>query len=125
MSARKPTRIADTPNLPTLPTIRNYFAMMAEGQGEEIRRLKRESIGKSTGKPVKKRSDTTVPDPWLLHPIRHVEARDRQTAGGKDTRSAAKRVPKKISEKEIPRTVIPGKGRPSQVTCNGSARVAL
>jgi len=56
-------------------------------------------MGKSIGEPVKKRSDKAVPDPWLLHPIRHVEARDRQTAGGKDTRSAAKRAPKKSAKK--------------------------
>ncbi|MGA3319009.1 MAG: hypothetical protein ABSC64_21545 [Candidatus Korobacteraceae bacterium] len=27
---------ADTPNLPTLPTIKDYFAMMAEGQAKRF-----------------------------------------------------------------------------------------
>jgi hypothetical protein len=87
MAPRKLVQITDTPNL---PTIKDYFGMMAEEQAEDIRRLKQEATGKNSGQPAKQPADEAAPDPWLLHPIRPAKG---------TTSSATKKAPKKTAKK--------------------------
>ena len=100
MSPRKLVQIADTPNL---PTIKDYFGMMAEEQAEDIRRLKQEVTGKNSGQPEKQPADEAVPDPWLLHPIRPAKGGAKRGAKG-TTRSATKKAPKKTAKKATKKT---------------------
>jgi hypothetical protein len=95
MPPRKLVQIADTPNL---PTIKDYFGMMAEEQAEDIRRLKQEATGKNSGQPEKQPADEAAPDPWLLHPIRPAKGGAKRGAKG-TTRSATKKAPKKTAKK--------------------------
>jgi hypothetical protein len=96
MSQRKLVRIADTPGL---PTIKDYFGMMAAGQAEEIRRLKLQSAGKSPKKSAKPPTDKAVPYPWLLHPTRRTKTRGGKAAGNDGTRPAAEKAPKRSGKK--------------------------
>ena len=95
MAPRKLVQITDTPNL---PTIKDYFGMMAEEQAEDIRRLKQEATGKNSGQPEKQPADEAVPDPWLLHPIRPAKGGAKRGAKG-TTSSATKKAPKKTAKK--------------------------
>jgi hypothetical protein len=97
MSPRKSSQIADSPSL---PTIKDYFDMMAEGQKNDIRRLKQAAAGKNSEQPNRRPADGAVPDPWLLHPIRRskVAAKPR---GKSAARSAAKEVPEKATKKAV------------------------
>jgi len=96
MSPRKLVQIADTPNL---PTIKDYFGMMAEEQAEDIRRLKQEATGKNSAQPEKQPADEAVPDPWLLHPIRRTRRSAAKPSARSTARSAAKKAPKKAAKK--------------------------
>jgi len=96
MSPRKLVQIADTP---ALPTIKDYFGMMAEEQAEDIRRLKQAAAGKNSGPPEKQPADNAGPDPWLLHPIRPAKRAAAKRGAKGTTRSAAKKAPKKVAKK--------------------------
>ena len=91
MSPRKLVQIADTPNL---PTIKDYFGMMAEEQAEDIRRLKLAATGRNSGPPEKQPTDKLVPNPWLLHPTRR-----KRSAKKRGAKSASKKAPKKAAKK--------------------------
>jgi len=96
MSPRKLVQIAD---LPTLPTIKDYFGMMAEEQAEDIRRLKQTAAGKNSGPPEKQSADNAVPDPWLMHPIRPAKRAAAKRGANGRTRFASKKAPKKAAKK--------------------------
>ena len=96
MPPRKLVQIADTPNL---PTIKDYFGMMAEEQAEDIRRLKQGAAGKNSGPPEKQSADNAGPDPWLLHPIRPAKRAAAKRGAKGTTRSATKKAPKKVAKK--------------------------
>ena|ERR1035437_461780 len=96
MSPRKLVQIADTPNL---PTIKDYFDMMAEEQAEDIHRLKQEAAGKNSGQPAKQPADEAAPDPWLLHPIRRTRRSAAKHGANGSPRSAAKKAPKRAAKK--------------------------
>jgi hypothetical protein len=82
MSPRKSSQIADSPSL---PTIKDYFDMMAEGQKNDIRRLKQAAAGKNSEQPNRRPADGAVPDPWLLHPNTPVQGGSK--AQGKKRRA--------------------------------------
>ncbi|MGB8771127.1 MAG: hypothetical protein WCC92_16025 [Candidatus Korobacteraceae bacterium] len=96
MSPRKLVQIANTPNL---PTIKDYFGMMAEEQAEDIRRLKQAAAGKNPEQPGKPPSDKAVPHPWLLHPIRRTKRSAAKASANSATRSAPKKASKKAAKK--------------------------
>ena len=96
MSPRKLVQIADPP---ALPTIKDYFGMMAEEQAEDIRRLKQAVAGKNSGPPEKQPADNAVPDPWLMHPIRPAKRAAAKRDANASTRSASKKAPKKAARK--------------------------
>jgi hypothetical protein len=96
MSPRKSLRIADTPEL---PTIKDYFGMMAEEQRDDIRRLKRAVSGKKSEQAAKPLTSKAVPNPWLLHPIRLAKGSTAKPSGKRPARSAAKKAPKKATRK--------------------------
>jgi hypothetical protein len=95
MSPRKLVQIADPPNL---PTIKDYFGMMAEEQAEDIRRLKLAATGRNSGPPEKQPTDKPVPNPWLLHPTRRKPSAKKRGANG-STRSTSGKAPKKAAKK--------------------------
>ncbi len=95
MSPRKLVQIADPPNL---PTIKDYFGMMADEQAEDIRRLKLAATGKNSGPPEKQTTDKPVPNPWLLHPTRRKRSATKRGANGR-AKSASKKAPKKAAKK--------------------------
>jgi hypothetical protein len=95
MSPRKLVQIADPPNL---PTIKDYFGMMAEEQAEDIRRLKLAATGRNSGPPEKQPTDKPAPNPWLLHPTRRKRSAAKPGANG-STRSASGKAPKKAAKK--------------------------
>ncbi len=99
MSPRKLVQIADTP---ALPTIKDYFGMMAEEQAEDIRRLKQVAAGKDSAPPEKQPAGNAVPDPWLMHPIRPAKRAAKRGATGRArsaSKKAAKKAPKKAAKK--------------------------
>jgi hypothetical protein len=96
MSPRKLVQIADPP---ALPTLKDYFGMMAEEQAEDIRRLKQAAAGKNSGPPEKQSADNAVPDPWLMHPIRPAKRAAAKRGAKGTTRSAANKAPKKVAKK--------------------------
>jgi hypothetical protein len=96
MSPRKLVQTADTPDL---PTIKNYFGMMAEEQRDDIRRLKQEATGKNSGPPKTRASGRAAPDPWLLHPIRHAKGPATKPGAKSTAPSAAKQTLKKAAKK--------------------------
>jgi hypothetical protein len=96
MSPRKLVQIADPP---ALPTIKDYFGMMAEEQAEDIRRLKQAAAGENSGPPEKQPADNAVPDPWLMHPIRPAKRAAAKRDANASTRSASKKAPKKAAKK--------------------------
>ena len=93
MPHRKLVKIGDTPKL---PTIEEFFKVMAERQREEIQKLKAEIAGHpSTGENFSHPADprTPVPDPWLLHPVRVKRAAAKKPSAKKKPaakKSAAK-----------------------------------
>jgi hypothetical protein len=89
MSPRKVVQTADAPDL---PTIKDYFGMMAEEQAEDIRRLKQAAAGKNSAPPEKQKAGNPVADPWLMHPIRPAK-------GSAAKRGAARFAPRKASKK--------------------------
>jgi hypothetical protein len=95
MSPRRVVQIADAP---ALPTIKDYFGLMAEEQRDDILRLKQAAAGKNSGPPEKQSADNAVPDPWLLHPIRPAKRAAKRGANGR-ARSASKKAPKKAAKK--------------------------
>jgi hypothetical protein len=96
MSPRKAVRITDPSEL---PTIKDYFGMMAEEQAEDIRRLKRAATGKKSGYPKRPPADKAVPDAWLMHPVRRTK-KSAAKSGAKNTkRSIAKKASKKGQKK--------------------------
>jgi hypothetical protein len=98
MSPRRLVQIADTPNL---PTIKDYFGMMAEEQAEDIRRLKQAATGKNPEQSEKPPSDKAVPDPWLMHPTRRTQRSAVKASANRATRPAAKRAAKKSTKKAL------------------------
>jgi|ERR1035441_5299451 hypothetical protein len=96
MSPRRVVQIADAP---ALPTIKDYFGMMAEEQAEDIHRLKQAAAGKNSGPPEKQPADNAVPDPWLMHPIRPAKRAAAKRGAKGTTRSAANKAPKKVAKK--------------------------
>ncbi|HEY9139991.1 MAG TPA: hypothetical protein VIN93_03820 [Bryobacteraceae bacterium] len=100
MPPRKLVQIADPP---ALPTIKDYFGMMAEEQAADIRRLKQAATGKNSGPPEKQSADNAVPDPWLLHPIRPAKRAAAKRGARGTTRSASKKAPKKAAKKSAKR----------------------
>ena len=96
MSPRKLVQIADPP---ALPTIKDYFGMMAEEQAEDIRRLKQAVAGKNSGPPEKQPADNAVPDPWLMHPTRRTKGSAAKRGANGRTRSTSKKAPKKTAKK--------------------------
>ena len=101
MPPRKLVQIADTPNL---PTIKDYFGMMAEEQAEDIRRLKQEATGKNSAQPEKQPADEAAPDPWLLHPIRRTRRSAAKPGSNSTTRSAPKKAARKAAKKAAKKT---------------------
>ncbi len=77
--------------------------MMAEEQRDDIRRLKQEATGKNSGPPEKQPAHKAVPDPWLMHPIRHARRSAAKSTGKATARSASKKASKKAAKK-APRT---------------------
>ena len=99
MSPRKLKQAADPPEL---PTIKDYFGMMAEEQAQDIRRLKHAAIGKKSGDAKRPLADKPVPDAWLMHPVRH--AKKAAKSGTKNTeRSILKKASKKAQKKTAKR----------------------
>lgn len=98
MSPRKHLQNTDPPGL---PTIKDYFGMMAEGQRDDILRLKHEAMAGNTVVPGKQASATAIPDPWLMHPIRSPRHSSAELAGAARSTSkyAAKKAPKKAVKK--------------------------
>jgi hypothetical protein len=96
MSPRRVVQIADTP---ALPTIKDYFGMMAEEQRDDIVRLKQAVSGKNSGPPEKQPADNAVPDPWLMHPIRPAKRAAAKRGASARARSASKKAPKKAAKK--------------------------
>ena len=96
MSPRKLVQIADPPNL---PTIKDYFGMMAEEQAEDIRRLKQAAAGKNSEQLEKPPTDKAVPNPWLLHPTRRTKRSAAKPTGKSTAQSASKKAPKKAAKK--------------------------
>jgi hypothetical protein len=94
MSPRKLVQIADPP---ALPTIKDYFGMMAEEQRDDILRLKQAASGKKSGET--QAMDNAVPDPWLMHPIRPAKRAAAKRDANASTRSASKKSPKKAAKK--------------------------
>jgi hypothetical protein len=95
MAPRKLAQIADPP---ALPTIKDYFGMMAKEQAADIRRLKQAAAGKNS-QPEKRPADNPVPDPWLLHPIRPAKRAAAKRGANGGARSASKKAPKKAARK--------------------------
>jgi hypothetical protein len=96
MSPRKLKRTADPPKL---PTIKDYFGMMAEEQAQDIRRLKHAVIGKKSGDAKRPPADKPVPDAWLMHPVRRAK-KSAPTSGAKNIkRSTSKKASKKAQKK--------------------------
>ncbi len=98
MSPRKAVRIADPPEL---PTIKDYFGMMAKEQAEDIRRLKHKAAGKKPADPKKPPTGKAVPHAWLMHPTR----RTKKSAPKSEAKNTKRSIPKKAS-KEAPKKAI-------------------
>ena len=75
--------------------------MMAKGQRDDIRRLKRAATGKNSEQPQKQPNNMAVPDPWLMHPTRRTKRSAKATAKS-PARSASKKAAKKVA-KETPK----------------------
>jgi hypothetical protein len=98
MSPRKPKQITDAPEL---PTIKDYFGMMAKEQAEDIRRLKHEAAGKNPGDPKKPPAGKAVPHAWLLHPTRRTKVAQGKPGTKSSTRSAPQTASKKAAKKTV------------------------
>jgi hypothetical protein len=54
-----------------MPTIREFLEKMADEQGKDIERLKREALGTERRRQRREsQSDEISPDPWQFHPVR-------------------------------------------------------
>jgi hypothetical protein len=54
-----------------MPTIREFLEKMADEQGKDIERLKREALGTERRRQRREsQSDEITPDPWRIHPVR-------------------------------------------------------
>jgi len=54
-----------------MPTIREFLEKMADEQGKDIERLKREALGTERRRQRRESpSDEISPDPWQIHPVR-------------------------------------------------------
>jgi hypothetical protein len=54
-----------------MPTIREFLEKMADEQGKDIERLKREALGTERRRQRREsQSDEILPDPWQIHPVR-------------------------------------------------------
>ena len=98
MSPKKLTQIADAPEL---PTIKDYFGMMAKEQAEDIRRLKHEAAGKKPGDPKKPPAGKAVPHAWLLHPTRRTKVAQGKPGAKSPKRSASQKASKKAAKKTV------------------------
>jgi hypothetical protein len=94
-----PRKRAQTPDRPSLPTIKDYFGKMAQEQRDDILRLKRAAAGKNSGPLDKPPAETPVPHPWLLHPVRLTGTSAVKSGARTDTRSAAKATRQKPAKK--------------------------
>lgn len=99
MPHRRLVKIGDTPKL---PTIQEFFTVMADRQRDEIRKLKAELAGQPLDgdldpHPIDPR--TPVPDPWLLHPVRIKRAPAKKKTAAKKS-APKKSVAKKKSTKK-------------------------
>ena len=106
MSPRRVVQIADAP---ALPTIKDYFGLMAEEQRDDILRLKQAAAGKNSGPPEKQSAADAVPDPWLMHPIRPAKRAAAKRGAKGSTKSAAKKAPKKTAKKAAKKTAKKGR----------------
>jgi hypothetical protein len=98
-----PRRVVEIANAPALPTIKDYFGMMAEEQRDDIRRLKQAAAGKNSGPPEKQPAANAAPDPWLMHPIRPAKRAAAKRGANGSTKSASKKTPKKAAKKAAKR----------------------
>jgi hypothetical protein len=100
-------QIADAPEL---PTIKDYFGMMADEQAEDIRRLKHEAAGKKPGDPKKPPTGKAVPHAWLMHPTRLAKVAQARPAAKNPKKSTPKKALKKAAKKTVKRASKKARG---------------
>lgn len=117
MPHRRLVKIGDEPKL---PTIQEFFTVMADRQRDEIRKLKAELAGQPLDgeldpHPVDPR--TPVPDPWLLHPMRIKRAPAKKKIAAKKStakKTAAKKTAKKATKKKAGKRTARSTKKPSR-----------
>ena len=73
--------------------------MMAKGQRDDIRRLKRAATGKNSEQPQKQPTNIAIPDPWLMHPTRRAKRSAAKPTAKSTAQSASKKAAKKVAKK--------------------------
>jgi hypothetical protein len=93
-----PRKLVQTDDALSLPTIKDYFGMMAVEQRDDILRLKKAATVTNPSKSATPPSKGG-PDPWLLHPIRRTAGSAAKSGAKSTARSASKKAPRKAAKK--------------------------